>query len=129
MTGFLYLALVGLVLKHLLADYLLQTPWMIAGKAQLRHGGGYTHAGIHAAGTLVVLLLVGVAPALALLIAVAEFALHYGIDFAKAVLSDKVDQRRAPRAFWAWFGFDQTLHSLTYIGIVAFVDAHFSGVI
>src|SRR5215207_3419881 len=51
--------LIGLELKHFVADYLMQPGWMLSGKGNIFHPGGYAHAAIHAALSLVVLLLVG----------------------------------------------------------------------
>jgi hypothetical protein len=45
------LVLVGLQLKHLVADYLLQPRWVIHGKGDVRKIGGYVHAGLRAVGT------------------------------------------------------------------------------
>lgn len=65
----------GLVL-HCVADWMLQSDWMAANKANLRHPAGYVHAGIHGA------LLALVFGWLALPIAVA----HLLIDTRKPVV-------------------------------------------
>ena len=51
-------ALVGLQIKHFIADYTLQWPSMIAGKSHLNRSGGYLHAGIHIALTLLVVTII-----------------------------------------------------------------------
>jgi hypothetical protein len=113
--------LIGLEIKHFIADYLLQPAWMVAGKRDLRHPGGYVHAAIHAALTLLVLLGVGTPPLLALTLALAEFAIHFGLDFAKAHYSEGAPPAGRPGLYWAQHGFDQLLHQLTYVAIVFIV--------
>jgi hypothetical protein len=114
------LLLVGLELKHFVADYLLQPTWLLVGKGDLLAPGGYLHAGIHVAGTLPILLLAQVAMPLLAMLLVAEFFIHYAIDFGKYRLGDKVDVMVTPARFWAVHGLDQLLHQLTYAGIVFF---------
>lgn len=115
--GVILLVWAGFELKHLAADYLLQTSRMVAGKGHLGQPGGYAHAGVHVAGSLPVLLLAGAAPVLAVGLLLAEFITHYAIDFAKASLFDDVDATASPRAYWALHGIDQTLHRFTYIAM------------
>jgi hypothetical protein len=128
MSEILYVVLVGLVLKHFVADFLTQTGWMIGGKGQFSHLGGYIHAMIHAFGTIIVLFVAGLGVTFVLLVALGEFALHYLIDYWKEHVSEDVDPKTQPHKFWALFGLDQTLHSLTYVGIVLFVDLYGTGV-
>ena len=59
MAGVFFGLMIGLELKHYIADYFLQPAWMLAGKGNVFHAGGYAHAGIHAGMSLLVLLLVG----------------------------------------------------------------------
>ncbi len=120
MFGAFFVLLVGFQVKHFIADYLLQEGWMIAGKASLNSPGGYAHAGIHVAGSLIVLLLVHT-PLLALaLLLVAEFVIHYGLDYSKVGYSRGIDQSRSPKQFWGLHGLDQLLHQLTYAGMIYF---------
>ena len=78
------LLLAGLETKHFLADYVLQNSWIIRGKGDLRAGGGYVHAGLHVLGSLIVLLFFHLPVALLAQMLVAEFVIHYAIDFTKA---------------------------------------------
>ena len=109
---------IGLELKHFIADYLGQTDLMMAGKSDLRHPGGYLHAGAHVLGTLVVMLLV--MPPLWLIAAIlaAEFVIHYGLDYAKVSYSQGVSAATSPKKFWGLHGLDQLLHQLTYAAIL-----------
>jgi hypothetical protein len=116
--GVFFGLLLGLELKHYIADYFLQTAWMLAGKGNVFHPGGYAHAGLHALLTLLVLLVFGTSPPLALALFAAEFVLHYALDFAKVGYSQGVEPQRQPQRFWALHGIDQLAHQLTYVGIL-----------
>jgi hypothetical protein len=111
------LLILGLEIKHFVADYTLQFGWMIKGKRSLSHAGGYVHAGIHAVGSLIVLLLFGFPAGLILILAISELVVHYLLDFAKARFSDDVSSAEQPRKYWALNGLDQLLHHITYIAM------------
>ena len=110
--------LVGLEVKHYIADYFLQPGWMLAGKGNLRQPGGYVHAAVHAALTGLVLLVCQVPLAVIGLVIVLEFALHYVLDFAKIHYSRGAHVDRQPALFWALHGLDQLFHQLTYAAII-----------
>lgn len=121
MLGVFFVLLLGLEIKHYVADYFLQPAWMLAGKGDVRHPGGYAHAGIHAGLTALVLLLAGAPlPALAAIVA-AEFVIHYLLDYSKIHYSRGVHVDSAPRRFWALHGIDQLTHQLTYAAIIYLV--------
>ncbi|MDR3473642.1 MAG: DUF3307 domain-containing protein [Devosia sp.] len=120
MFGWVLLLLAGFELKHFVADYMLQTGWMIAGKGRLAAPGGYAHAGIHVLGSAIILALLHVpAPAIAEL-AAGEFVIHYALDFAKVYYGHGVNPDQDPQRFWALHGLDQVLHQLTYLGMTYF---------
>jgi len=104
--------------KHFVADYLLQPGWMLQGKGDMRLAGGYVHAGLHALGSLPALLVAGLGGQQVAILAAAEFAIHYGIDFTKAGLSRRSHVGPDSRAYWALHGADQLMHQLTYVGLV-----------
>lgn len=110
--------LIGLELKHFIADYTAQTNLMMEGKANLRHPGGYLHAGVHVLGTLLVLLLVMPPLWLVAAILAAEFVVHYALDYAKVHYSRGITPTGRPKAFWVLHGLDQLLHQLTYAAII-----------
>jgi hypothetical protein len=118
MVGLFFLLFIGLELKHFIADYFMQPGWMLAGKGDLRKPGGYAHAGIHAALTALVLLVAGTALPVTLGIAVAEFVVHYALDYAKILYSRGVHVDTQPARFWALHGFDQITHQLSYGAII-----------
>jgi hypothetical protein len=115
-TVVILLALFGV--KHFLADFLWQFPYMVADKGRYGEPGGLIHAGIH--GILTFFVLIGfVRSEDAVTIALLESAVHYHIDWAKTNLSRGLTIQ--DHCFWIWFGLDQTLHYLTYIAIVAII--------
>ena len=115
--------LLALFTKHLVVDFFLQGPFMWKNKGNIWHLGSYAHAGLHAAVTFMLLLLTpAVTPAIALAIALVELVLHYAIDWSKMNLNAKMGWGANTHAeFWWAVGVDQYLHTLTYLGIVAWL--------
>ena len=109
------LIMLGLVIKHFVADFLLQFSWMIEEKGQLNRFGGYAHAAVHGAGTAIWLWIYGLGVAWIIALALAEVAVHYAIDFTKARTTDHISSTAQPRLFWGLYGLDQLLHHLTYL--------------
>lgn len=118
MEGLLLGLLIWLQVKHFVADYLLQTPWILNGKGRLDHPGGYVHAGLHVLGTAPALLYAGIGAGLVLLLLAAEFAIHFAVDHFKARQARVRPRSPASAGFWALHGADQLVHHLTYIGII-----------
>lgn len=118
MVGLFLLLFVGLELKHYIADYFLQPGWMLAGKGDFRQPGGYAHAAAHAGLTALVLLLAGTPLGWLAGLVVAEFAVHYLLDYAKIHYSRGVHVDTQPRRFWSLHGLDQITHQLTYAAII-----------
>lgn len=109
-----------LLIKHFICDFVLQTPWQIAGKGHYGSPGGLIHAGIHAAGTLVALLFVMPPFGVIAVVLGAEFIVHYHVDWAKEQMVRRMSWKEGAR-FWNAIGFDQLLHGLTYLAIVVYV--------
>jgi hypothetical protein len=118
MVAVFFALLIGLEIKHYIGDYFLQPGWMLGGKGDLRRPGGYAHAAIHAALSFVVLVLCGTPLWLAAALFVAEFVVHYGLDYAKIHYSMGVHVDKEPRRFWALHGIDQLTHQLTYAAMI-----------
>jgi hypothetical protein len=118
MVGVFFGLLIGLEIKHYVADYFLQPGWMLGGKGNIFHPGGYAHAGVHAVLSLIVLVLFGTPVALAAALFAAEFVVHYALDYAKVHYSAGVAVDREPRKFWALHGIDQLTHQLTYAAMI-----------
>jgi hypothetical protein len=103
--------------KHLLADYMLQTAAMASGKEAARHWllPLSAHAAIHAGGTF--LLVMAIHPALWWL-APADFLTHATIDRIKSVIGRHGDWRPKDYRFWWLHGADQAAHHLTHFAFV-----------
>ncbi|MGQ3213248.1 DUF3307 domain-containing protein [Shinella sp.] len=121
-TAWIAAALVAFLAKHFLADFLLQTDWMVAGKEQ--PDGWFlplaAHAGLHGALTAALFLLVS--PPLVWL-GLADALVHGTIDRLKSIATRR--QKLTPRqsAFWWLLGVDQTLHHLTHVGLAILLAA------
>lgn len=111
-VSILFVIMILLAIKHLVADFLFQPPWMYKNKGTYGHLGGITHAGFHM--LLSALIFYGVH--LWLFIVVMEFILHYHIDWAKMRLNSWLELTPTnSENFWRLLGVDQFFHSLTYI--------------
>ncbi|MEX0316506.1 MULTISPECIES: DUF3307 domain-containing protein [unclassified Ruegeria] len=115
--GTVLLVLCLLQIKHMFADYFLQTPKMLAGRGEYFHLGRAQHAGVHVIGSAAIFLLVGAPIGFVLIMAVLEWVVHFNIDFGKACYSDKKGLQPNQPAFWRAAGLDQALHHLTYIAM------------
>ncbi len=103
--------------KHFVADFVLQTRWIVEGKEN-REGWLApltVHAGIHALATLLIFL--ALAPDIAWM-ALVDFAIHFCVDRWKAIVARRLDTTPQRKSFWLLFGIDQTLHHLTDLGFV-----------
>jgi hypothetical protein len=109
--------LVLLQIKHLLADFFLQTGFMLSGNWRYLHAGRAAHCAVHAAGTVLVLLLMRTSPALLLAMVAAEFVVHFHIDWLKARHGRATGYDTSDRRYWQAFGTDQLAHQLTYLGM------------
>lgn len=121
-------AVVGLfiafTIKHLIADYLLQTAGMVHGK-EARHGWLLPlslHAGIHAVCTLLVVLAVDAA---FWWLGAADFLVHGTVDRLKSVASAYGGWRPEEYRFWWLHGADQAAHHLTHFAFVLLLTAGF----
>lgn len=115
-TAFVLLAL--LQVKHMFADFYMQTPRMLSDRGVYIHSGRVMHCLVHSAGSAVALFLVAAPLGMILLLLVVEWLLHYHIDFAKGAWSNRKDHGPEEASYWRAFGMDQMLHGLTYLGMV-----------
>ncbi|MCF6232892.1 MAG: DUF3307 domain-containing protein [Rhodobacteraceae bacterium] len=107
-----------LLIKHMFADYFLQTARMIAGRGTYLHMGRAQHAAIHALLSVPCFLVIGVGLPFVLILVAIEWVVHFHIDWAKARYSDARALHPGQAHFWKAFGVDQTLHGLTYVAMV-----------
>ena len=115
--------LTWLMIKHFVADYFLQTSWMISEKADYGKPGGLVHAGEHGVLTWVTLAILGFGW-LGLIMAIADMIIHYHIDWCKSnylrgnfAFSLMPLDQSDPQYWWA-MGMDQFAHYMTYVLIV-----------
>jgi Protein of unknown function (DUF3307) len=112
-TLWLCAAVILFLIKHLIADFFIQTQWMVVGKGK---ASGWlwpltAHSAIHAFGTLAICL--ALAPALSWL-AATDFIVHFGLDRFKEVFVRRASVTPSDPMFWRLLGIDQTLHGLTH---------------
>ncbi|MEM6384049.1 MAG: DUF3307 domain-containing protein [Pseudomonadota bacterium] len=111
--------LFGLQAKHFLFDFVFQSDWQVRNKGIYGHPGGIAHAGLHGVGTLVVLGLCSAFGVLSLplaaALAIADFAIHYHVDWAKARIARKLYLTPERSGFWVALGADQAAHQATYL--------------
>lgn len=107
-----------LQIKHMFADYFLQTQRMLSGRGTYLHLGRAQHAGVHALGTILVFVGFGAAPGFIAVVALVEWVVHFHIDWGKARYSEVRQHDPTQAGFWRANGFDQALHHLTYLAMV-----------
>lgn len=113
------LLLIGLLLiKHMFADFFLQTPKMLSGRGEYWHMGRAQHAGVHVLGSIIAFVIIGAPVLFTVLIVAIEWVIHFNIDFFKGKYNDAKDLNPSQSLFWFAFGVDQALHQLTYVAMV-----------
>ncbi len=111
----LLLALTLFQAKHLIADFLLQTPYMIRNKGQYGHPGGLAHAGLHGLLSLPALWVLGPGTGWILLLVGIEVVVHYHLDWGKEQLGRRLATAPDQARYWHLLGADQFLHQMTYV--------------
>ena len=109
-----------LLIKHFVCDFVLQSKWQVHQKGIYGAPGGLVHSGIHVAGSLVALIAVTAPVAVIVPVLIAEYVVHYHIDWGKEKVVRAFDWRDGAR-FWNAIGLDQLLHGLTYLAMVVYV--------
>ncbi|MBD0864979.1 MAG: DUF3307 domain-containing protein [Rhodobacteraceae bacterium] len=110
--------LVLLQIKHLFADFFLQTTKMLVNRSTYAHMGRAQHAGIHAAGSGIAFVIVGAPVPFIIVTLIAEWIVHFHIDWGKAAYSKMKAYTPKMAGFWRAVGVDQALHHLTYVAMV-----------
>lgn len=116
-VGSVLLLLCALQVKHMFADFFLQTSKMLSGRCAYVHMGRAQHAGVHVIGSIIVFALFGSPLSFILPLAVLEWVVHFHIDFAKARYCEMKELNPQQARFWQAMGADQALHQLTYIAM------------
>ena len=122
MTTTILILLIAFQIKHLIADYYLQFPYMYENKGQ-KTGWFYPlmeHAGMHMAGTMIILIAYSVykdSQAIfitSMMLSLFDFITHFITDRWKATRGRKPDEKK----FWTDLGIDQMVHHVVGIIIV-----------
>jgi len=108
-------------IKHLLADFVLQSSWMVLNKGIYGHPGGIAHSATHAAMTVPVLIWTPLSIGAVLGIAAGEFVLHYHIDWIKDQALKWAGYGPTEKGYWVLMGLDQFAHQATYVGILSVI--------
>ena len=122
--GTIFLALALFALKHFVADFVLQTRWMMTEKGHYGRLGGIAHATVHMGSSVPALVVLGAGPLAASILILFEGAVHYHLDFLKESISRRLAMDPSHKGFWILLGADQLLHQLTYILIVFLFIRH-----
>jgi hypothetical protein len=110
--------LVLLQVKHMFADFYMQTPRMLSARGIYLHMGRVQHVGIHMILSALVFIVVGAPVVFVVVLCTLEGVLHFHIDYAKGCHSDKWGHGPDKAAYWRAFGLDQALHQFTYVAMV-----------
>ena len=126
----LLLLYIAFRVKQFVCDFALQAPfvWMALGKG--KSGQEYikplfAHSGIHALGTLLIVLFF--VPALWYL-AIIDFVVHSLVDRIKAVLTVKSGWKFEDSMFWVSFGLDQEAHNFTHLAYIIVIILYLGGI-
>ncbi len=114
-------------IKHFACDFLLQNDWMALTKGKPGREGYsalLTHAGIHAAGTLAIVL--AFAPALWWLGPV-DFVVHAVVDRIKGLFTYRKGWTPKDTVFWWTLGADQEAHNFTHFAYIVIIWLHLNG--
>jgi hypothetical protein len=114
-----------LTVKHVIADFVLQTSWMAIGKDQ-KTGWALpllAHCLVHLAVSMTLILII--APRF-WFVAVIDFLIHITVDRAKGFVAANFDVTLEHQHPWFWtlIGVDQALHHLTGFGLSIFMAAN-----
>lgn len=113
------LALATLMVKHWVADFLLQTVYQVQNKGRYGHPGGLIHSAIHIVCTLPVFVVLPPASAqLGAGLLAGEYVFHYHVDWLKEQMNRSFGLKPDMAGFWYLLGLDQLVHGLTYVVIV-----------
>jgi hypothetical protein len=112
------IALTIFQLKHFIADFVVQTEYQWRNKGTYGHPGGLVHAGIHAVGSFLAALALGAWAGALALVMIADFTIHYHLDWCKERFNRRHELSHADALYWFSFGVDQFLHQMTYLAII-----------
>lgn len=106
-----------LQIKHMFADFFLQTQRMLVDRSEYVHFGRVQHVVVHAVGSAIAFAFLLTNPTFIAVIVVIEAIIHYHIDWAKGRYSNLTKQTPQDSGYWRAIGVDQAMHQLTYIAM------------
>ena len=115
------LLLIGLMVKHYIFDYFIQTRYQFKDKHIYGGDGGMLHAGLHGIGSFIVLWSAGVGIWSAIAIGfLLDGIIHYHVDYIKSSSLATANPQLTPNdhQYWIMHGIDQLAHFLTYVLMV-----------
>jgi len=118
MFNSIYILLSLLFIKHWYIDFVNQTPEEVEGKGTYGNAHGLMHSIKHGVATFLILIVFTREFEYSVIIGFIDFFLHYHIDWAKMNINRRWNYTVENPKFWAWLGFDQLAHSLTYIFLI-----------
>ena len=124
-VGVMLWSLLAFEAKHFICDFVIQTEWQVRTKGIYGHPGGFVHAGAHALTSIPAILVWGPSLKLMATLVIVEFLIHYHMDFAKEQIGKRKGLKVNMGAYWTLFGFDQFVHQLTYVGMLAVLSGAF----
>jgi len=107
-----------LQLKHMFADFFMQTPKMLGARHVYAHIGRVQHAGLHAVFSAGIFAALGAPIGFTVVLCLVEFIVHFHIDWVKGKHSESVQDVPEDAAYWRAFGVDQLMHQLTYVAMI-----------
>lgn len=116
----IFLLLALLFIKHWYIDFVNQSNEEVAGKGTYGNAYGVMHSIKHGLSTFIIFWAFTGAFEYSVILGVIDFVLHYHIDWAKMNINRRYEYTAENPKFWMWLGFDQLLHSLTYLFLVWF---------
>jgi len=122
-VGALTFWMVLFAIKHVIADFLLQTTWMAMGK-DAKTGWALpllAHCSVHLVMTTLLMLIL--APRF-WYVGLIDFTIHLAIDRAKGFIVATYDVTNQHTVFWWLIGTDQALHHLTGFGLAILLVAN-----
>ena len=122
-VGALTFWMIIFAIKHVIADFVLQTSWMATGK-DAKTGWALpllVHCAIH--GALAIAILLVLAPRFWFL-GLVDFVVHLIIDRAKGFCVSTFNVTQESQWFWWLIGIDQALHHLTGFGLAVVLAAN-----
>lgn len=112
--------LIAFLLKHFIVDFLMQGPYQYKNKGTFLHPGGLLHVLLHGLATTTVLAAFGLSLKFVILASLFDSIVHYFVDFSKVNICRHFNLKPDNSEwFWHLMGFDQLLHMLTYVAIIA----------